>query len=171
MCGPIQAIYAVAQIAQMQQQAAYAQAVNDQQAAVQARNAEIAKDSFNNQSKAVNARTLEEREQAAAKLAEVNKRGLKSAGTLRATAGGMGGGSLAHAYQDVKRQELAYRFGTERSLKFGEDQAERAKAGLRAGRAAQELRGVYTPMMEPNFLVGLGRIAAGTAGLDHQLTS
>ena len=152
------------------QQASYARAVNDQQAAVQKRNAEIAADSFNSQSMAVNERLMQERDAAAAKLAEVSKRGMRAAGTLRANAGGMSGGSLQAAYQEVERQELAYRFGTEREMQWRETQSQRQMEGLRAGRAAQELRGVYTPMQVPNFLVSLGLIAAEGALLQHQLS-
>jgi hypothetical protein len=153
------------------QQAQYARAVNDQQQKIQDRNTEIAKDSFNSQSMAVNERLMQERDAAAAKMHEVSKRAMKAAGTLRTTAGGMGGGSLRAAYQDVERQELAYRFGTERGLEWSERQSQRAMEGLRAGRAGQELRGVYTPMEVPNFIVSLGRIATEGALLQHQLTS
>lgn len=173
MCGvpAILAISAGSSVLGIISQHNYARKVNEQQSEVQKRNAQIAQMSFNNQAKALNAREMEEREAAASKLAEVSRRGMKAAGTLRAAAGGMSGGALEAAYQDVQRQELDYRFGTERTLQFGAAQRRRQMEGLRAGRAAQELRGVYTPLQTPNFLAALGRIAADTALLNKGLTS
>ena len=170
MCSPIAAVSAVSSIFQMQQQAAYANAVNAQSAKTQEQNMQNAADSFNYQAQAVNARVIEEREAAAAQLAEVNRQALQAAGTVRVEAGGQGGGSLEDAYNEMTRQHLAFRFGTGRSLDMSEAQARRQLMGLRAGRAAQELSGVYTPMQTPNFLASLGTIAAQTAVLNKQLS-
>lgn len=171
MCGVVEAAAiagAVTSAYAMRDEAAFNKASNAHQARVQARNNQIAADSFNSQSKAVNERLQGEREAAAAKLAEVNRRGLQASGALRASAGGMGGNSLQAAYQQVQRQELDYRFNTERSLKSLEVQSGRQLEAIRAGRAGQELRGVYTPAPMPNFLLGLGRIGAVAGGAIYQ---
>jgi hypothetical protein len=168
MCDPV-IVFAVASAAQMMEQRSQASASNKHQARVQVRNAEIARNSFNSSSKAINERTVQEREQAAAQLQEVNKRGMKAAGTLRTQAGGMSGGALEAAYQDVQRQELDFRFGTEKQLVASGIQAGRQQEGLRAGRAGQELRGVYTPEPTPNFLISLGRIGVEAYVLNRQL--
>jgi phage-related minor tail protein len=171
MCGPVAIVYAIAAAAQVVEQRQHAKAVNEHQEKIMVRNMEIAKDSFNASSQAVNERTVQEREKAAAQLQEVNRRGMKAAGTLRAQAGGMGGGSLEAAYQDVQRQELEFRFGTERQLASSGRQAERQLEGIRAGRAGQELRGVYTPEPVPNFLIALGRIGTEAYVMNAQLNA